>query len=448
MYHERAERIRDVLRYVRKFNSKTIVIHIDDSIIESPYFLSHISDISLIHEAGLHVVIVPGSRERINDILDKAHIEWKMHNGFRITNESAIPLIKMAAFDTSNKIMSSLAGEHKTALIGNWVKARGKGVIKGIDYGTCGEIANIETDGITKILESDSIPIFPCIGWSNTGKPYNISSVTLASEIAIALKAEKLFYLGNYSTIDTTKTFLLKDSDPIDENGKLSAMTIEQAKSFLKQNNTLLNATETTTEQATLKIIQVCAYSCEKDVTRTHVVDGSLDGALLTELFSDIGQGTMIYKNNYGGIRTMTTDDIPSVLSLMHPAIEKGILLARTEEALQNTFNDYIVYEMDGGIKACAALHLYNEKKEVQGEIAAVVVDENFSRKGIGPMLISYLIESAKKQGCKSVFILTTQTADWFESLGFKPDNIDTLPTERKTVWETKKMSKLFRLLF
>ncbi len=445
MYHERAERIRDVLRYVRQFTNNTIVIHIDDSIIESPYFLSHISDISLIHEAGIHVIIVPGSRERINEVLSKSNIEWKMNKGFRITDESAIPLIKMAAFDTSNKVMSSLAGERKTALIGNWVKARGKGVINGIDYGTCGEIANIECEGITKILESGSIPIFPCIGWSNTGKPYNISSVTLASEIAIALHAEKLFYLGNYSDIDATKNFSLKETDPVDTTGKISAMTIEQAKDFLHQNKKIYADNAQTTEKTMLSILQVCVNSCENSVTRSHVVNGSLDGALLTELFSDIGQGTMVYKNNYGGIRQMNVDDIPAVLSLMHPAIEKGTLLPRTEKDLQKMCSDYIVFEIDKGIKACAALHLY-EEQTLQGEIAAVVVDENFSRNGIGPKMISYLIENARTQNCSSVFILTTQTADWFESLGFKPDTAKSLPNARKEIWEQKKSSKVFRL--
>ncbi len=443
MYHERAERIRDVLRYVRRFTNKTIVIHIDDSIIDSPFFLSHISDISLVHEAGLNIVIVPGSRKRINEVLDETKISWKIHNGFRITDEKAMPLIKMAAFDTSNKIMSNLAGEHKTALIGNWVKARGKGIIDGVDYGTCGEIANIEVLELDKILQGGGIPIFPCIGWSSVGKPYNISSVALASEIAIALQAEKLFYLGNHKAIEA-QTFSIPKSIQIDDTGTISAMTVEEAITFAKENDKLH------LELDTISLIKVCAQSCDNGVTRSHIVDGSLDGAILTELFSDVGQGTMVYKNTYGGIRSMTADDIPSVLSLMHPAIEKGMLLERSEKDLQETLNDYVVYEIDGGIKACAALHMYlnTDSKSTQGEIAAVVVDENVSRAGIGPKLITFLIEKAKNKKCESVFILTTQTADWFESLGFRSDNIETLPKERKELWDKKKVSKLLRLKY
>ncbi len=439
MHYDRAERIRDVLRYVRKFNNKTVVIHIDDTVIDSPLFLSHINDISLLHEAGLQLIIIPGSRQRITDILDKSHISWKIHNGFRITDESAIPLIKMAAFDTANRIMTSLSGERKTALIGNWVKARGKGIIDGVDYGTCGEIAAIECESIESVLQNGCIPIFPCIGWSHIGKPYNISSIALAAEIATSLKVEKLFFITNHVTINSSN-FKLSQGIQRDEDGKVYALTVEQAQAIAEASLEV--------ESPTKKLLETCAYACAKSVVRSHIVDGNIDGVILSEIFSDIGQGTMIYKSNYGSIRPMIQSDIPLVLSLMHPAIEKGLLLERSEHDLLNTYTDYVVYEMDGGIKACAALHSFSEKDSLTSEIAGVVVDENFSRIGIGPNLISYLIEKAKSSGAKSVFILTTQTADWFESLGFAQDSIENLPEARKNKWDKKRASKVFRLVF
>ncbi len=439
MNHERAEPIRDVLRYVKRFTNKTIVIHIDDTIIDSPLFLSHISDISLLHEAGIHVVIVPGARQRINEILTSSNIDWELKNSLRIADASAIPLIKMAAFDTANRIMTSLAGEHKTAIIGNWVKARSKGVVDGIDYSTCGEIADIETNALKGILENQCIPIFPCIGWSAIGKPYNISSVALAGEVAIKLNAEKLFYVG-YETIITNRNFIIPEDAPCDKNGTAYALTIEQSQKLITLNK---NA-----DTKTLDLLHFCSEACSNTVVRSHIVDGQIDGVILSEIFSDIGQGTMVYKSNYGGIRSMVQNDIPMVLSLMLPAIEQGFLLERTEQDLLNSYNDYIVYEMDGGIKACAALHVFNEKNEISCEIAGIVVDTNFSRIGIGPNLVSFLIEKSKLLQSSSVFILTTQTADWFESLGFIEDTIDSLPRARKELWEKKKTSKLFRLTF
>ena len=108
----RAERIRDVIRYIRRFKNATVVIYIDDALLASPLFTSHIRDICLIHEAGLQVLIVPGARNRIDQVLNEAKIEWTIKDGCRIADEDAMPLIKMAAFDVSNRIMTALAGEN------------------------------------------------------------------------------------------------------------------------------------------------------------------------------------------------------------------------------------------------------------------------------------------------------------------------------------------------
>ena len=166
-----AVHIRNVLRYLKRFKNATIVIYIDDRILGSSLYTDHIRDISMLHEAGLKTIIVPGARKRIDEVLTRAQISWNIVNGCRITGPEAMPLIKMAAFDTSNRIMTSLAGEKKTAVIGNWVRARGKGIIDGFDYGTSGAIDRIQTDALRAIMDEGFIPIFPSIGWSLTGKP-------------------------------------------------------------------------------------------------------------------------------------------------------------------------------------------------------------------------------------------------------------------------------------
>ena len=151
----------------------------------------------------------------------------------------------------------------------------------------------------------------------------------------------------------------------------------------------------------------------------------------------------MIYKSNYGGIRSMEKEDIPAVLNLIRPFVEQGILLPRTEESLLENYKDYIVYELDGGIKACAALHYYEES---QGEIAAVAVDNVCSHMGIGPKLINYLLDKAKDNNLVSVFILTTQTSDWFEKLGFSLSSVESLPEKRKEKWSKERGSKVLRI--
>lgn len=442
----KAEDIRDVLRYIKKFEAASVVIYIDDRLLEHPLFTSHIRDIAMIHEAGIQVVIVPGSRKRIDEVLETNSIPWKMKNGVRLTKEESLPLIKMAAFDVANRIMTSLAGEGKTAVIGNWVRARSMGILDGIDFSAAGDIDKIQTDAVKTILEDRFIPIFPCIGWSLAGKPYNISSVELAAEIAQRLQADKLFFLLPDGNIDEKDFFISQHISRSPEN-KIPALNISEAQELVDRNTHQENISSTQDEilskkEKILQLIRLGIRACTNGVSRVHILDGLIDGTIPCEIFSNLGCGTMIYESDYGQIREMTIEDIPAILNLIRPFVEEGILLPRTEQSLASTFTDYIVYELDDGIKGCAALHFYND---FQAEIAAVAVDPVCSHLGIGPKMMEYLLNKAQSQQAKSVFILTTRTADWFEMQGFIPDDISTLPTKRKEKWSPSRGSKLFR---
>lgn len=498
---ERAERIRDVIRYIKRFKNALAIIYLDETLLDSPVFLKHIKDICFIHEAGIRIILVPGASRRIDQVLANSGIEWSYHDGDRITDTDAMPLIKMAAFDVSNQIMTALAGERKTAVIGNWVRARGKGVINGFDYATSGEIERLELGSIRTVLENDFIPIFPCIGWSAAGKPYNISSVQLAQQIALHFQADKLFYLVPDAEI-SSKNFNIPAEFGVSQEGTVPAMNLEELEIFFRTNgrnltseqsavsdssaknitehsedsensaiktaelsvnskkftsksaesseNSEFNATEhlvatdkNVSREKIFNILKLAKDACEHGVTRAHLVNGSIDGCLPCEIFSDLGSGTMIYRNNYGGIRNMSKDDITAVLSVMQPFIAQGILLPRNSEMLAEQYVNYIVYELDGAIKACASLIPYNGG---QMEIAGIAVEKTCAHMGIGPKLVSFLIERAKRNGANSIFILTTQTADWFEKLGFRASEISTLPPKRKELWSPERGSKLMRL--
>lgn len=420
-HFEKAENVREVIKYLQKFKNTLAVIYIDDKIIESPLFSSHIHDIALIHEAGLKVIIIPGARRRIDDVLNSAKIDWTYKNNIRVTSNEAMTFIKMAAFDVSNEVMTNLAANHINALIGNWVRSRGIGILDGFDFGTAGEIDKLQINAINKVLDEGFVPIFPCIGWNSVGRPYNISSITLAQKVAMELKAEKLFFL--------------MDSNGINPKLKnIPAMNISEVETFL-------NETSDST-YATRNVLKLAVKACENGVKRAHILDGNIDGALPCEIFSDLGSGTMIYTSNYGNIREMNINDIPEVLSLMRPFVENGKLLPRTEEKLKADYRDYVVYSVDGSIHGCAALHFYDDG---QAEIAAVAVDNRFENMGVGPGLINYLFERAKKKNVSRIFILTTQAGDWFESLGFKKSELNTLPPARRKICSPERNSKVYR---
>ena len=431
---KKAENVRDVIRYLQKFKNALLVIYLDDKTISSPLFSSHIRDIALLHQAGLKVVLIPGARRRIDEVLNNAKIKWTHNEGIRVTTADAMPLIKMAAFDVSNTVMTSLAANNITAVIGNWVRARGKGVLGGFDYGTAGEIDKLEIEAIRTVLNDGFIPIFPCIGWNAAGHPYNISSMLLAKQVAMNLKADKLFFMLFNEEICAQK-YAIPDGFALSETGNIPAMNLEEVDHFIEKNFTSGGEVK--------NILKAAQEACRAGVTRVHILNGNLDGVLPCEIFSGLGSGTMIYTGGYGKVRQMEQTDIPSVLAIMKPFVESGKLLSRTEAQIAEGLEDYIVYELDGGIHACAALHFYEDG---QAEIAAVAVDENYAHMGIGPKLIDTLIGQAGEGGAESIFIMTTQTADWFEKLGFEEDTLDSIPEERRKLWDSRRGSKVFRL--
>lgn len=429
-----AENVRDVIRYLQKFKNALLVIYLDDKTISSPLFSSHIRDIALLHQAGLKVVLIPGARRRIDEILKNANIKWSYNETFRVTSAEAMPLIKMAAFDVSNTVMTSLAANNISAVIGNWVRARGRGVLNGFDYGTAGEIDKLETEAILKVLDDGFVPIFPCIGWNAAGHPYNISSMLLAKQVAMTLKADKLFFMMFNEEINAEK-YIIPEGFALSESGNIPAMSLEEVDRFIAENPSA--------DSEIKNLLKASQEACRAGVTRVHILDGNIDGVMPCEIFSGLGSGTMIYTGNYGKVRSMEQTDIPSVLSIMKPFVESGKLLPRTEAQISDTLEDYIVYEIDGGVHACAALHFYEDG---QAEIAAVAVDENYAHMGIGPKLMDNLIEQAMEGQATSIFIMTTQTADWFEQLGFEEDSIESLPEARRKLWTPRRGSKVYRL--
>lgn len=434
---EQVEIIRQAFGYIDQFKGQTFVIKISSELIESPFIPILIKDLVLLHHMGIRIILVPGARSRIDEVLSTYHIDCKQVNGIRISPPQSIPFIKMAAFDVSNKIMTVLAECGANAVIGNWVKARGIGVRNGIDFQSSGLVEKLKTDIIENVLGDGLIPIFPNIGWSATGKPYNLSSNELASTIAVSLKASKLFFLTNGGRL-TAQEFTVPEGTSVSEDGTITQLTVNNAGRFLEINKAKAGS-------PLLDIIEISYRACTDGVKRVHLLDGAADGMILKEIFSNRGLGTMIYSNQHENIRPMTSADIPEVLRLMQPAIEDAILIPRTAADLEEKVDDYHVFEIDGTIHGCGALHLF---ENLQGEIAAIVVDESYSKLGIGRKIIGYLIDLAQQKQLKSVFVLTTQTADWFLQMGFSEASIDDLPVVKRKNYNRKRNSIIMKKTF
>jgi amino-acid N-acetyltransferase len=448
---EHVELIREVFVYAQRFKGRTFVFQIDYSIIDHPFFPGLVKDLVMLKQLGIDIVLVPGARQHIDETLRRYGVEWEMRGGVRVAGPEAIPFIKMAAFDVANKLMTLLTGQGASAVIGNWVRARAIGVRDGVDYGDAGVVEKIKRSLLLQVLEAGNTPIFPCIGWSAAGTPYNISSRELATTISVELRAAKLFFVTE-EAIPRRGEFTLPDELETDVEGRISRMTLQQTEELLRLNGGVsaeAQSPEVSGEAGgetrsrkgeALELLERARHAAQRGVDRVHIVDGRIEGVILKEIFSNLGVGTMVHANIYQSIRAMTPEDVADVFRIMQPWVDRGVLVPRSEDRLSETYPDYVVYETDGSIHGCGALHRYST---TLGEIAGLAVDEKYEQLGIGRKIVEYLIESARGLALKRVVVLTTQASDWFQQMGFEAGSVSDLPEEKREHYDETRGSRV-----
>ena len=427
-----------------------MVFKIDFPVTEDPGFPYLVKDLALLARTGFRVVIVPGAKEWIDAVLKRYDIVpsytnehdlagegyGKIGYPLRITTTQSIPFVEMAAFNVATRFMTFLSGSRVEALIGNFVRARGLGVQNGVDMEHTGTVDKIYADSITRVLNLGMVPILPCIGWSPAGKPYNVPSDEIALAVSSALGAVKLFIVSAHDGL-RSGFFTLPEKSETRADGSLVRLTPQEAETLIAAN------TGNDAGFKALRELRLALRACRAGVDRVHIIDCRDEGAILKELFSNLGAGTMIYADEYESIRSFHSRDMPDILRLMEPLMQKGILVRRSAEQIQEKKDDYSVFEIDGSIHACGALHDWGES---QGEIAAVATDPLYADLGLGRRMVGFLIEKARKCRMSRVFVLTTQTQDWFQALGFVEAPVESLPAQKRKAYDQGRKSKVFAL--
>jgi amino-acid N-acetyltransferase len=183
-------------------------------------------------------------------------------------------------------------------------------------------------------------------------------------------------------------------------------------------------------------------HACQRGVQRVHLVSQQTEGALLLELFTRDGIGTLISRNPFENIRKATLNDIGGLLELIKPLEEKGILVRRSREKLEMEMHHFTVQERDGMIIACAALYPFPEVK--MAELACLAIHNHYRGENRGDTLLAFLEREAKQAGMTQIFVFTTHTAHWFQERGFVIANLEALPLARRNLYNFQRQSKLF----
>ncbi|MBP4133943.1 amino-acid N-acetyltransferase [Gallibacterium anatis] len=418
--------------YVTAHRDKTFVIMLDGNTTSSPNFSNIIDDISLLHSLGIKLVIVFGARKQINDALAEAHIAERYHKNIRVTDPQTLHLVKQVVgslqFDITARLslrMNNITHNGVPNVVsGNFVIAQPLGVDDGVDYQLSGKVRKIDSEGIKQQLERNAIVVISPIGVSVTGETFNLAFEELAAQIAIKLKAEKVIGFCEKQGI-------------IDENQQVIAdLTLLSAEEHLRQ-----FIAKDAYHSSEARFLQTALEACRNGVKRAHLLSYLEDGSLLQELFSRDGIGTQISLESSEIVRIANIKDIPSLLALIHPLEQQGILVKRSREQLEMEIDHYTIIDRDGVIIACAALNPYFEEK--MAEMSCVAVHPDYRNSSRGDILLSHIQKRAIALGIKKLFVLTTRTVHWFQERGFEIANVEDLPQEKREKYNYQRRSKI-----
>ena len=425
------EWFRSAAPYIHAFRGKTFVVAFGGEVVSEGQFIALAHDLNLLNSLGVRLVLVHGARPQIEEELTERGAAIRYAGGMRVTDDNALKCVKEAAGTVRVEIEallsmglanSPMAGADIRVASGNFVTAMPMGVLGGVDLMHTGEVRKIDVIGIRRRLEANEIVLLSPLGYSPTGEVFNLSLEDVATSAAIILDADKLIFLMDTAGVVGANGDLLRE------------LTTAQAEAILAPTDSL---------PTDVGYYLPCAVrACRKGVARAHLISRHVDGALLQELFSREGIGSMVSEDPLETLRDATIDDVGGILALIEPMEADGILVRRSRELLEMEIDRFAVLEYDGLIIGCAALYPF--PKEKAAELACMAVHPDYRSAGRGEALLEYMQVRALGKGFKQLFVLTTRTAHWFLERGFTESGVDKLPKAKQGLYNYQRRSKVF----
>jgi amino-acid N-acetyltransferase len=407
--------LRGILQYVTRFRDKIFVIAIDGQILASDNFPNILLDIAVLRSLNIKVVLVHGAGSQIERTAIEQDIAISNSDGSGVVDAQTLQLSINVAIRLTNELMEGLTQVDLRAAYANCIIAHPVGIIGGIDYQFSGKVEKVDTRCLELFLREQIVPVIPPLGFDGEGRTFRVNSDLVALEVASALHAAKLIFLSTYDG-------LVLDGQRI---GQLVAAEVEEV--LKKQRNHLAPNLASKLEHA--------AEACQYGIPRVHLLNGTINEALLAEIFSNGGIGTMIYSNEYEQIRRVYKKDVRAVISLIQQSVRNEELLRRTRTEILADIDDYWVLEIDRHIVGCVAMYPYPQQK--MAELACLYVSRSTENQGLGRKLMSFVETLAKERGFNRLFALSTQAFVYLQQKGgFREADPDILPPERRVKYE------------
>jgi amino-acid N-acetyltransferase len=423
--------IRSAAPYIHAFRGKTFVIAFGGEVVADDTFLGIVHDLNLLHSLGIRLVVVHGSRPQIEAILKQQNIPSVYNRGLRVTDAETLDCVLEGTGHARSRIEamlslgvanSPMAGARIRVVGGNFLTAKPIGVLDGVDMQWTGEVRRVDVEAIRQRLDDSDIVLVSPLGYSPTGEIFNLAVEEVATQVAVQLVAHKLIFLMDNDGVRNGRRQLLTELSTHDAE----ALIVKRAKL-----------------PSDVQHYLPCAIrACDNGVKRTHLVSRHHDGALLLELFTRDGIGTMVSAGPLAHLRSATIDDVGGILAIIKPLEDEGVLVRRSRERLEMEIERFVVAEHDGVIIGCAALYAF--PKEKVGELAALAVHPDFRREGYGEALMHEIEQRARKLRLTRLFVLTTRTSGWFTERSFVESDPSRLPSRKRDLYNWQRRSLVY----
>lgn len=427
--------VRQAAPYIHAFRGRAFVIAFGGEVLQTGVAQALIHDIALLDSMGIQLVLVHGARPQIDAEMRSRGLEPRFHKGLRVTDAEALESVKRAWGVTRIEIEAllsqglpntPLAGAFLRVTGGNFISAKPVGVLDGVDMQYAGAVRKVEADEIRADLAQENVVLITPIAASPSGDIFNLAWEEVAEAVAVAIKADKLIFLCDAAGL-------------VNKKGQhLDALTVEEAEQLL--------ARKVKQAPEVARVLPGAMRACRNGVGRVHFLDRGLDGAMLMELFTRDGVGTVMTRAPLARLREATPDDVGAVLALIAPLEADGTLVKRSRERLEMEISRFTLLDHDGVVVGCAALYPLPRVtgEPAAAELACLVVMPEYQRAGFGDQLRRHLEGLARKQKIKRLCVLTTRAAHWFTERGFVEAGLEALPKARRELYNFQRRSKVF----
>ncbi len=408
--------LRGILRYIPRFRERTFVISVDAAVVMAENFTNILLDVAVLRSLSIRVVLVHGAAAMIQQLATQAGIQPSNLDGSGITDDATLKLSLTASNRLTHEILEGLSTCDLRAASTNAIIAHPLGILGGVDHLFTGKVERIDVEMLQALLGQGILPVVPPLGFDGEGRTYRVNSDAIAVALGETLKAAKVIYVTS--------------SDGITCNGELirQILASELDELLLRQRNAF--------PAELLPKAQFAAQACRAGVPRVHIINGRQDEALLAEVFSNEGIGTLVYANEYEQIRRALKKDIRQLLLLTRKSVDNAELVKRSRTEIERQIGDYYLYEIDKNPVACVALHIYPELKKA--ELAYLFVSAAHENQGIGRKLLQFVEAKAREAGVQHLLALSTQAFTYFQSKGgFTEGSLDDLPPGRRERYES-----------